>query len=71
MNAVLTIWTIYYNPIDYPGKFVLRGHDIPGGPRPSCVIGNTIEDVRSSVPYGLYRMSRQINDEPHIVESWV
>ena len=29
----MTFWMIYDHPSDYPTKWVLRAHDVPGGPR--------------------------------------
>ncbi len=29
----MTLWTIYDHPSDYPTKWVLGTHDVPGGPR--------------------------------------
>ncbi len=67
----LTIWTIYQSPSDHPGKWVLRGHDIPGGPQAECLVGNSLEEIRLAVPPGLICMDHDPLDDPVIVESWV
>lgn len=74
----LPIWTIYENPSDYPGKFVVRrGAVMQGGtyyldPAPSFV-GDSLAEARASLPHerGLVRMSRSPGDAPQIVEVWL
>lgn len=77
--VVLTLWTIYRNPSDFPGKWVLRGHDI-GGPadsepasiaHPDCVVADTLEQARAAVPPGLACIPRSESDDPTIVEVWL
>lgn len=74
MADVLTVWTVYKNPDDYPRKWVLRAHDIgPAGTRPraECIVRDSLEEIRAEVPPGLYRLNRAGADEPAIFESWV
>lgn len=72
----LTVWVVYFNPRDYPGKFVLRGQDVfPGQdepvPQTGCLVRDTIEDIRQPLEErGLYREPRQPQDDPAIVEVW-
>ena len=67
--------SIYYNPLDYPGKFVLRWQKVIRGavlvdPDPLAIV-DTLEQARQAVPYGLVRLVRHPANEPQIVESWV
>jgi hypothetical protein len=73
-SDVLTIWTVYRDPTDYPGMWVLRGHDVTASgsaPRRDCFISDTIEAVHRALPPGLVRLDRNLEDDPKIVETWV
>lgn len=72
----LTIWTLYDNPKDYPGMFVLREWAITGGdepqPLPGTFVAPRIETLRSQMEgMGLTCLPRSPGDEPHIVECWI
>lgn len=73
---VLSMWVVYGHPRDYPAKYVVRKWRVqPGGAiemaqEPWCV-ADTIEAARESLPTGLYRLERQENDDPAIMEVWV
>lgn len=76
LGGELETWTIYKSPSDYPGLFVLRRFRIkPAGVVVADVrpwgIAKTLEDVRKSLPEGLYNVGRRKDDEPQIVETWV
>lgn len=73
-EGALTVWTVYVNPLDHPGKWVLRGFNVAGGgavPHEHCVVADSLEEVRAAVPPGLVRLPPSEHDEPHIFESWV
>lgn len=73
MNDNLIIWTIYQNPSDYPGRWVLRGHEVGSGtvtPRPHAIISDTYAEIINILPPGLQRLPRSENDDPAIYESW-
>jgi hypothetical protein len=40
---------------------------VPG----AAYVARTLEDAREAVPAGLYRMDRDVNDDPRIVETWI
>lgn len=73
-------FVIYYDPTDYPGKYVLRRWRISAtvagppkiepDPEPMAVV-NTLEQVRAAVPIGTVLISRDQNDDPAIVEVWI
>jgi hypothetical protein len=70
----LTIWAIYKHPLDYPGKWVLRGHDIGSGtvdPRPDCVVADSYEEIVAQLPRGLVKIQRDPNDDQVIYETWL
>jgi hypothetical protein len=72
---VLVVWTITFDPRDFPGKYVVCGHDItPGGPRPHSeplFVGDALDDARRAIPEGLAHHPRSPTDDPVIVESWL
>jgi hypothetical protein len=73
-NRVLMTYTIYHNPRDYPGKFVVREFLVfPGNSVPGKVLGvaETLKEARLLVPYGLCNMGRETSDQPQIVETWL
>lgn len=77
MEPFLTVWTIYENPSDAPGWFVVRGHDIVHGQtepvpheRPVGLATN-LGGARELVPAGLTCISRSPEDDPCVVESWI
>lgn len=74
-EVVLTQYTIYERPADYPGSFVVREWHIVRG-RTAPVAGDlvavvdTLGDARAAVPDGLYNLGRQPGDDSVIVEVW-
>lgn len=73
-DDLLTIWVIYQNPGDYPGRWVLRGHDIGSGtvmPRPACYIADSYDKLLSSLPPGVQRLPHYDGDDPVIYETWM
>jgi hypothetical protein len=77
MTDYLYMWTIYRDPLDFPGKHVVRKFRVGGGGgapeaavAPTAVCG-TIEEPRAAVPQGTVRLERSPTDDPCIVETWV
>lgn len=74
-HSYFTIWTIYHDPDDYPGRWVLRAHDIfpDTGMRShsSCFVAATLDEVRAKVPAGCTCVGRTPEDHPVIYESWL
>lgn len=74
---VMTTYTVYRSPADYPGRWVVRGHDILTGvdePVPHVeplVVCDSLEDARASMPPGLLVCPRDRHDDPCIVETWI
>jgi hypothetical protein len=70
----LPLICIYENPIDYPNKMVARLWEISKGkriPTGYISIGNTLEDVRKSIPSGMVCIPRHEKDDPKIIECWI
>ncbi len=74
-HNVLSIWTIYDKPDDYPHSFVARRFEVRRGVllpirTADAIISADLEAVRSQLPKGLSLIPREAGDEPQIVESW-
>jgi hypothetical protein len=70
-------YVIYFNPLDFPGEYVLRRwrvdpvttHPIPD--LHPVVVSDDIEEARKLVPMGLVRIHRHPSDDIAIVETWL
>lgn len=77
MNSdTLRSYTIYRNPRDFPGKYVVRGFDLRSGPNPlpdpePLAVVDTLEEAQAAIPPGLFNIHRFPADEPQIVETWI
>lgn len=70
----LIMWVIYEKPSDYPNCFVLRPNLIEADrviPLSRCFLAPSLEEIREYVPVGLYRLPRDENYDPVIVETWL
>jgi len=68
----LLMWTIYYSPADYPGKYVVRPHSVRNqAPYEAAILVATLSEARESLPPGLTSIGREPADDPVIVESWL
>lgn len=77
-NSQLPTWTIYWSPDDYPGRFVLRPHYVECGGEPTrritpgeAQVFEDLDSARAAVPPGLYRLDRDRDDHPSVVETWL
>lgn len=75
MGVVLNLYTIYKDPLDFPGKYVVRlweAHPPIEDPLPQhTTVFDSLDEARASLPPGLYNLGRFDADEPQIVETWV
>lgn len=77
LEPFMSTWTIYYNPSDLPGHYVVRRFDIMQGetePVPALqyhYAGVSLEGARESLPPGLTPIPRSPADDPAIVETWL
>jgi hypothetical protein len=70
----LMIWTVYFNPKDFPGFFVARPTIIrpkTSGHVPMHLMARDLATLRTMLPGGLVRLERKPEDDPVIVEVWV
>jgi hypothetical protein len=70
----MTMYTIYFNPSDYPGRYVCRQSEIT----PDCITKGrawdfpTLMEARAiPLGLGLERINRHPADDPVIVECWI
>jgi hypothetical protein len=72
---MLTFWTIYDHPLDYPNDYVVRAWDVTRKgeniPRETATRHASLEDARRSLPLGLYKLGRFKEDDPAIAEVWL
>lgn len=71
---VLNIWTIYFNPVDAPGKYVLRRFEVHEGQSVPCerYVADDIQLFRTEMRRrGLVMMNRDPNDHETVVECWL
>jgi hypothetical protein len=68
----LNMWTIYDNPSDYPGKFVVRRWIVKGPLEAAddVIVCDTLEEARSKIPEGLVGVPRAYEDALCTVETW-
>jgi hypothetical protein len=71
----VTVWAIYREPRDFPGRWVLRGHEVfPGHELRAhsfCFLADTLDEARAKVPTGAKRFRRAPGDHPAIHECWM
>jgi hypothetical protein len=70
---LLELFTIYENPSDYPGRFVVRRFVATRPPttdvEPLAVV-KTLAEARAAIPPGMDWIGRYDADDPCIVETW-
>jgi hypothetical protein len=74
-HLVMSQWVIYDHPRDFPDKYMMRRWEIrePGVMQMTddIALANTLEEIRLSVPPGLFCLERFKDDDPCIVEVWL
>lgn len=73
-EPVMSLWTVYYKPKDWPHGYIARRHEIR--PNESCptedtIKADTLESLRRQLPEGLVCTARHPDDDPVIVEVWL
>src|ERR1700740_1701763 len=66
IEDLLSMWVIYFDPSDYPEKWVVRRWDVGPGvvrARPKADICDSLEAARAFVPPGLSRIPADERDE--------
>lgn len=72
-EGVLMMWTVYERPTDFPNSFVARRWRVTAEGAVATgdlVLAGTLERIREALPPGLYRLPREAEDDPVIVETW-
>ncbi|MHB9044371.1 MAG: hypothetical protein ACYC35_00375 [Pirellulales bacterium] len=71
----MDLYVVYHNPLDFPGKYVIRrqtaGRGVITIAAEPLAIGLGINQVRAALPAGLVRLERAPEDDPCIVEVWI
>lgn len=75
-EEAMRVYTIYFDPLDYPGAYVVRGSTVTEGKvshdRSVQGVADSLEAARELVPKGFDTLfPRQPSDEPQIVECWI
>lgn len=67
------MFVIYDRPDDHPDKVVVRKWNcaVQAQPARDCMLHDSIDDARRSLPPGLVCLQRAMADEPQIVETWL
>jgi hypothetical protein len=73
----LAMYTIFRNPSDHPGRYVVRRFLIAGSADPvpdpePMFIGGSLEAAREAIPLESdFCLNRSPGDAPSIVETWL
>jgi hypothetical protein len=74
-TSCFSMFTVYWNPKDYPGKYVVRRHVVSrhgAVPMEVVAIADTLEEARRPIQYlHLHCLGREPGDESQIVETWI
>lgn len=62
----MPIFAVYDNPLDFPGRFVVRLFNLQE-PTVYCTLSSTKEEAFATIPKGLTFLPRQNGDEPQLV----
>jgi hypothetical protein len=69
-NDAVEIYTVYYNPLDYPGLYVVRRW-LNDKPTNDVHTAKTLEEIRAFIPQDKVYLDRMPGDDPVIVETWL
>jgi hypothetical protein len=76
----MSMWTVYFNPSDFPGKYVARRFDIFRNktisgehslPSIEHFVADSLQEIRERIPFGMVCLMRSEGDDANIVETWV
>jgi hypothetical protein len=74
-QQTLDVFTIYRDPLDNPGRIVVRRFTIhandPRADREPLYVGDSLDEARAHVPLGLICFTRDEGDDRAVVESWM
>ncbi len=77
-KRTLHIWTIYKNPVDFPGQYVARRFEY-NQPTSDFFVSGNLSEVRNHVKRSIektgqgspFQHLRHPSDDPVILESWL
>lgn len=70
--GILSIWTVYDHPKDFPDCFVARRFNGKTSQPTDDIITGSLDIIRQSMELcALHRMPREPVDDPKIVEVWL
>jgi hypothetical protein len=70
-------FTIYEKPADYPENWVVRQWELYASSKGTLIVPGphriawNLEGARELIPLGQYRLGRNTEDDPYIVETWI
>ena len=68
------MFVVYFNPQDFPGKYVVRRHVVGRGTvtidAEPLIVCDSLHQARSAIPADT-RLDRNPDDDPVIVEVWL
>jgi len=73
MDGTYSIWTIWIDQPEHPGKFVVRRDHlpVPADRQPLSVTpADSMEGARALLPLGLVKAARSERENPAMVEMW-
>ena len=69
------MFTVYFDPSDYPGKYVVRGSTVlTEGALTDVeplVVVDTYDEACAAIPPGLWQLMRSPDDDIVVVEVWL
>lgn len=71
MGRELIMYTVYDNPTDYPGKYVVRRWKLLNAEADPLIVADTLEEARAAIPPHLFCIPRQPEDDRAVKEVWI
>jgi hypothetical protein len=73
-RGMLSIWTVYDKPDDYPTGFIARRYEVGAGTiyaTPDTLVGD-LETIRAALASAsLTKLTKHAKDHANVVESWI
>jgi hypothetical protein len=67
----ITLFVVYENPRDFPGKFVVRRWLDTVPEQKPVAVTEQLDQARAAIPAGAANIGRMRNDDPSIREVWL
>ena len=79
LTKPMSLYVIYHNVKDYPGKFPVKRWNLKSATaeanqvHESQLVGvvDSLEEARKLIPAGLHNLGRREKDDPVIGETWI